>query len=856
MSKDRDSTSAARDESPENRRFSVGRVMSDVLERLQRNLLRNMAVFVGVVTAVIGLAVAAQYLTINRPAGQRDLSLSEALAQLDAGFVEQARDTAVLLRQGELLAEEEQGGAAYVLGVAMVYDAEQRIDPNERAALYLLAARYLEEAESQGYPSGREAHGQLLLGKSRFEAGHFSASLAPLQKALALQIEDSTTVHYLLAQAYLRDSTPQPAKALEHIQQYLSDSSIDTASREAALLTGAEIQFRLGNTSECRQMLAELPAGSRSQADGLLMEGRMLLDEGERAQAESTPAGDDRAAAKYGAALEAFVGAQHRDPGNEELVRKAQYLQGLAHRKLQEYQQAAERLTRTYRSNYDTPEGLAAGFEAAEVLRLLGQDDEAIEAYGRVLRQALDMPVYSNPWIPLQTLQERSANAFRDYLRQAEFERAIQMANAVAPLLSTERALELQAQAHGGNAQHLQEQIDSGAVPNPAMQKESHAAWRRAAAIYQQLAGQRFATRQYPQLLWNSAESYLKGHDYRRAARLLRSYLRNQIRRHHPPALTALGEATLALGLAEEALEPLTECIEFFPRDPHIYRARLLAAEANVELDQLQRAKDLLIDNLENGDLTPRSPDWRESLYALGKVHYREGMQHEAASRLNGVYSNQTQLRKAGLKSLELAQESFQQSVERLSEAVMRDELRQRDRFAAETLEGRYLIAEAYRQIAKLPLRIISGVSIETTRNDLNAEIQQQLTKSADAYLSVQRALNEKQESLGLSSLEEKRLRNTYFSRADVLYDLKRYNDAIDAYATATNRYLHEPEALEAYVQIANCHRLQNRHSEARGTLEQAKVVLNRIRPDADFAQTTRYNREGWQRLLDWLTTL
>ena len=78
--------------------------------------------------------------------------------------------------------------------------------------------------------------------------------------------------------------------------------------------------------------------------------------------------------------------------------------------------------------------------------------------------------------------------------------------------------------------------------------------------------------------------------------------------------------------------------------------------------------------------------------------------------------------------------------------------------------------------------------------------------------------------------METRLLRNCYFARADVLYDLKRFEDAIDAYVSATNRYQNEPEALEAYVQIANCHRLLNRPDLARGTLEQAKAILNGIR--------------------------
>ena len=81
-------------------------------------------------------------------------------------------------------------------------------------------------------------------------------------------------------------------------------------------------------------------------------------------------------------------------------------------------------------------------------------------------------------------------------------------------------------------------------------------------------------------------------------------------------------------------------------------------------------------------------------------------------------------------------------------------------------------------------------------------------------------------------------------ARADALFDMGKYEDAIQAYSAATNRYQHEPESLEAYVQIASCHRRMGRISEARGTLEQARVVLQRIRADADFTKTTRLARQ------------
>jgi hypothetical protein len=47
-----------------------------------------------------------------------------------------------------------------------------------------------------------------------------------------------------------------------------------------------------------------------------------------------------------------------------------------------------------------------------------------------------------------------------------------------------------------------------------------------------------------------------------------------------------------------------------------------------------------------------------------------------------------------------------------------------------------------------------------------------------------------------------------------------------------------------------------NRPLEARGALQQAKVVLDRLPADAPFNESTNYNRREWTKLLEWLNGL
>jgi tetratricopeptide (TPR) repeat protein len=89
-----------------------------------------------------------------------------------------------------------------------------------------------------------------------------------------------------------------------------------------------------------------------------------------------------------------------------------------------------------------------------------------------------------------------------------------------------------------------------------------------------------------------------------------------------------------------------------------------------------------------------------------------------------------------------------------------------------------------------------------------------------------------------------------------VLHALGRFDDSIRAYQTAVAAFPQSPAVLDAYLQMADCHRRMRRLNEARGTIEQAKLMLNRIPKDARFDAVSNYGRDEWTRLLDSLGSL
>ena len=851
------------------------RIVRDVIARMRLNPVRNITIITMVVAAIVGLGLGMRWLVpeADEPQAAPGATLSAALQALDAGDDNRARGIAARLRVFGPLAPDEQGGPAYVLGMIITHDAQRAEMEGERRIQNLLAARYLEEALSAGLPPGREGDGMFALGRAYHDCGLYAQSVPMLQAALDTNPAQRTAIHGLLMNAYLYTKPPQFALAMQHCREFLADDAVEPEARNDALMEQAEIQFRLGEVANCEATLSSLPETSEHHPRVLLMQGRLLLQQGDQLAAPLLATATDHVdqqlalpiLEKYAAARDLLGRALELAARNHRLARQAQYLLGLGYRKaaplratsqerMIDLRAAAEQFAQARRVYADTAEGISAGLEEAEIQLALGEDDAAVKSFQRLLRFAADMQPYNNPWVSAQELQTRVEAAYTTLCEQEKFEYAVTLAGMMTPMFAKARAVELQAAAQESAAVH---RISAAEIVKPAeaqlLIQEGRSDHRAAAAFYAELARLRFSTRQYPEDLWKAADNYLRGQDYDRAARHLRRYLNSQDHQARPPALTALGEALLALNQPEEALPWLTECIDFFPRDPHSFRARIIAAQAHRELDNTVQAKLLLQANLEHEALTPRSLEWRESLYALGELLYQDGMHFEVQSRLQGANADaatEPDRHRAGLKQLELAQVAFHDAIRKLTEAV------QRDPTAPQAIESRYMIAESRRQAAKLPRRKLPAVTIDTTRKSLTSEIQAELTMAESGYRELIELLDTRREQSELSDLERRILRNCYFARADVLYDMERYDDAIQAYSDATGRFQHEPESLEAYVQIANCHRRRNRPAEARGTVEQAKVVLNRIRPDADFTRTTRYNRNEWNQLLNWLGNL
>ena len=802
---------------------------------------RMIAVFGCLAVAIIGggPGLTLALWPAERPAYMRQLA--QAFAKYDSGDRREARRLAADLLTSPEAAFGDQGGAYYILGAITVAEADEQINPEKKRLLLLVAARYLDEARIRGVPQTRHREALWLLSRALHDGGRYARSVPVLREALGADKPDPR-LHALLADSYLHLKPPRLSEALDQNRQFLvaAGDQLSSHDQEAAQLIESRILLAQKNFAAAAEVAGRIREASSLKPEAMVLRGRALLP------LLKPPAGDP---AQRLALREEMKGLVAREGLPPVVAAGAQLLIGFLYEQDGDDRAAQAQLDRTRRAFFGQPEGLAATVLLADLTRT-ASPQQAVALYQRAISQAGQPETYDNVWLPAEDLQKRLEQAIDDFATRGQFSAARELAGALTPFFAETTALLRQAAIDRAWAQQLESRAKGEKLAAADVTlAEARQHWRQAGVLTRKLADQRIATRYYLADLAQSADDLRHGQGYEQAVQVYRDLLRQDPRDGEPEALVGIGESLLALGRIDESIAALQRCLQIYPKHPMAYRARLLGSQAQQEKGALAEAKELLIDNLYRYSLAPQSAEWRDSLFALGGLLYREGLELEAKSRQAGVDRQDPAGRKQGLILLEQSHTALDEALRTLGEAV------QRYPEMSHAIEARYRMAEAHRHSAKWPRKRLPTVSIETSRAALVRQMQEQLQAAVLEYNTLITRLSE-QPDVSRSPTEGAILRNCYFSRADAMFDLGNFEEAIQAYSAATNRYQHDPESLEAYVQIASCYRRLGRLGEARGTLEQARIVLQRIRTDANFTRTTRLTRQDWGQLLEWLRTL
>lgn len=751
---------------------------------------------------------------------ERNYKTTDALAALrrEDGLPE-ALHIAKLVQDHGNVTIEDAGAPAYVFGIAALRQAENKYDFN-RHHLYKIAAYWFEEAYHRGLPEECRAEGIFLCGKTLTLAERYADALPRLREALPLNPNHAAELNRYLAMAHFFSADPNLQAALAAIDTCLAAKELEEDDRVEGLLLRAEIYLRLDKPQEAVHDLEAVPAESKRMADALVLRARLLLAEATALRSQADPAAplSDEVKQRVDEVKKLLDDARERDHGLTAVMPRTSYVAGLADLLLDKFDEAAEQFHLTYRRSVDGPEGQAAQMQSAALARKRKRDDTAVSIYRTVLEDLGELRLYRNRWLPLSELKQQLLAGYDDFFARRAYDSAAELAEALPVLFDEDYAMHLAAEAQLAWARQLEETAPSSEHTFEELTGEAREHYRAAGELSERLAGLRYATRDYPEDVWASANQYLRGADYANASRQFRKYLEIESRGHHAEALTGLAEVLLVGEKHDQALALLKECLDLHDREPAVYKARLLLARLYAELNQWEPAEKALNSNLEAEALTPVADEWRRSLFALGRLLYDVGRYRDAVARLD-------------------------EAVERYPDDP-------------ETTETRYRSAEAHRRLAQAIELEIPVDALPTERAKFARRAQEEYDAALtrfDETIQIARTPNLR----GIDNANRNALlRNALFARGSILHALARYDDAIRAHQTAIASFPNSPAALDAYLQVVDCYRRLRRDPEARGTLEQAKLMLNRLPQDAAFESVSNYTRQEWAKLLDTLGSL
>jgi tetratricopeptide (TPR) repeat protein len=326
----------------------------------------------------------------------------------------------------------------------------------------------------------------------------------------------------------------------------------------------------------------------------------------------------------------------------------------------------------------------------------------------------------------------------------------------------------------------------------------------------------------YGEALWRGIDLYDHAGDVQRVISALELFVAER------PDDKLAADALLRLGQAYQAAGQFDQAIDAFQRNEFRHPNSLAASQSAVPLakayiakgpEYYGKAETVLLSVINDNPLiTPEAEEFRQSLFELAQLYYRTDRFEEAVARL----------------------EEFTQ------------------RYPTDTRIGQllFLMADSYRKSALALDKQPGPASADAIGNppapdavEVAAARRDRLTKAKGFYDQV---IDTFRAHPPEDDLDKLYLKLAHFYRADCLYDMGQYLDAIKLYDSAAFRYQDDPAALAAYVQIVNAYCAVGKIDEAKTANERAKWILRRMPPDAFKDGAFPMPKEYWAAWLQW----
>ena len=325
----------------------------------------------------------------------------------------------------------------------------------------------------------------------------------------------------------------------------------------------------------------------------------------------------------------------------------------------------------------------------------------------------------------------------------------------------------------------------------------------------------------YGDALWRGIALYDRAGDVQSAVSTLELFVSER------PEDSLAPDALLRLGRAYQASGQFDKAIAQFQHIQFRYGKSLAASKSGVPLAQAyiakgaefySKAETTLIAVVENNpQLTPQAEDYRQALFEMAQLYYRTGRYEEAVVRLEEITQRYPQDERMG-QLLFLMADSYRKS--------------------ATLLDLKVATADTNSEV----VGVVDAAEAATAKQD----------RLGRARVLYDRVIENYRAMPSSAEIDKLYMKLSHFYRADCVFALGRYEEAIRLYDAASFRYQDDPSSLAAYVQIVNAYCALGKIEEARTANERAKWLLRRMPENAFADGSFSMPKAYWEQWLKW----
>ena len=699
------------------------------------------------------------------------------------------------------------------------------------------AVKRLSKSRDLSFPEGHEGQGNYLLGLALFDLLRWEEAEPALEIASERWPQGRVDAIERLVDIDLSESNQAPDVAFERVRQWRALPKSTLNEDDRANLKEMQILYSMKEYDKVIAFDDLIAPDSPLRAQCELIVGRCL----HKLAMESA---EPEQKMKLQKAISYFQRVLNYPNIPVHIRRQSNLELGRVVRDLGEKTNAVSTFSILRLSSPYEAESLVSGLEEIDCLIDLGRFADAVATLDHITKSFGEQRWYENDWMPIGSMRNKVVASGQRMIDQKAYAEAARFANLLPPFCEEQSRLQIISRLYDLWAKQLRSQGETDG--------KTEAYHRIAAIAFSKLATKMLRAPDYSNLLLKAIENYRLAGDFEESNRHLDIYLQFEPRENIPFGLLTKAKNYNSLDQVDKALSTLQKLLDTNTSTSLIHDARLEAAKLYATQDDFTAAEELIVQNLYYSDLKPESSVWRESLFELGELLFRKGEKLQSQA-LRAIQESPSK----SVENLGVVEQSYNELVRGI--ARIEEGLR---RFESDPRRSRmmYTTAKAYQMAATWPELLLreNRLANEDTITNWENQNKELLAKSRAMFRKLRQEIVS-QPSEGANSetsrISENFLRNSFFGEADLLFEAGEYDEAMVSYRDAANRFINEPESIEAMIQIANCQKQLGKPADSRRTLEMTKDILNRISPekDAKFKEVTSHDREGWQRYINWM---